>query len=154
MMYHQITAAERYTLMVLHGQAHSALAIARAVGRHRSFISREMHRTRTRHDGYDRPRLADWYARGRRSRSRRNQRFTASDRTRVHRLPGEDWSPEQIAGWLQRHRILAISHQTIYRHVWVDRAAGAALYGISAWRSGIASPEPSGSRRRPRTRGW
>jgi transposase, IS30 family len=128
MMYHQITAAERYTLMVLHGQGHSAAAIARALGRHRSSIAREMHRNRTRHDGYYRPQLADWYARGRRSRSRRNQRFTAADWTRVHRLLGEEWSPEQIAGWLRRHRILAISHETIYRHVWADRAAGGALY--------------------------
>ena len=37
-------------------------------------------------------------------------------------------SPEQIAGWLRRHRILAISHETIYRHLWADKANGGVLY--------------------------
>ena len=128
MMYRQITATERYTLMALHAQGLTPAAIARALGRHRSTITREMQRNRTRHDGYYRPELADWYARGRRSRSRRNQRFTAADWARVHRLLRDDWSPEQIAGRFQRHRVLAISHETIYRHVWSDKAAAGQLY--------------------------
>ena len=128
MMYRQITAPERYTLMALSVQGLTPAAIARALGRHRSTITREMRRNRTRHDGYYRPQLADWYARGRRSRSRRNQRFTPADWARVDRLLCDDWSPEQIAGWLRRHRILAISHETIYRHLWADKANGGVLY--------------------------
>jgi IS30 family transposase len=85
-------------------------------------------RNSTNHDGYYRPQLADWYARGRRSRSRRNQRFTRADWARVDRLLRQDWSPEQIAGRLRRRRELAISHETIYRHVWNDRAAGGTLH--------------------------
>ena len=38
MSYHQITAAERYTLSVLRQQDLTAAAIARAMGRHRSTI--------------------------------------------------------------------------------------------------------------------
>ena len=128
MMYRQITAPERYTLMALSVQGLTAAAIARALGRHRSSITRELQRNSTNHDGYYRPQLADWYARGRRSRSRRNQRFTRADWARVDRLLRKDWSPEQVAGWLQRHRQLTISHETIYRHVWDDRAAGGALH--------------------------
>lgn len=128
MMYRQITATERYTLMALQVQGLKPAAIARALGRHRSTITRELDRNSTNHDGYYRPQLADFYARGRRSRSRRNHRFTSADWARVHTLLREDWSPEQIAGWLRRHRILRISHETIYRHVWDDRAAGGALY--------------------------
>ena len=37
-------------------------------------------------------------------------------------------APEQIAGWCARHRLLAISHETIDRHVWQDKANGGALY--------------------------
>ncbi len=87
-----------------------------------------MRRNATPRDGCYRPQLADWYARGRRSRSRRNRRFSAADWARVQTLMREDWSPEQIAGRLRRHRELAISHETIYRHLWADKHAGGTLY--------------------------
>ena len=41
---------------------------------------------------------------------------------------GAWWSPEQIAGRLQLEGRLAISHETIYRHVWDDRHQGGTLY--------------------------
>jgi IS30 family transposase len=126
--YHQITARERYALMALQVAGLCPAAIARVLGRDRSTITRELQRNRTQHDGYYRPQLAEWYARGRRSRSRRNQRFTAQQWARVDALVREDWSPEQIAGWCRRHRVLSISHETIYRHVWTDRANGGRLH--------------------------
>jgi IS30 family transposase len=49
------------------------------VGRHRSTIIREFHRNHSNSDGTYRPQLADWYARGRRSGSRRNTQFTQAD---------------------------------------------------------------------------
>ena len=128
MMYRQITAVERYTLMALQVQGLTPAAIARALGRHRSTVTRELHRNRTHHDGYYRPLLADFYARGRRSHSRRNTHFTRADWRRVETLIREDWSPEQIAGRLRRRRVLTISHETIYRHIWHDQRAGGHLY--------------------------
>ena len=38
------------------------------------------------------------------------------------------WSPEQIAECLRRRGELSISHETIYRYVWDDRARGGSLY--------------------------
>jgi IS30 family transposase len=38
------------------------------------------------------------------------------------------WSPEQVAGHLARTGQLAISHETIYRHVWRDKKQGGLLY--------------------------
>ncbi len=101
MNYRQITYAERYTLGLLRRQGLSPAAIACVLGRHRSTIIREVRRNRTRHDGGYRPQLADWYARGRRSRSRRNRQFGPADWNRVQALLREDWSPEQVAGWLR-----------------------------------------------------
>ena len=128
MMYRQITFEERYTLGLLRQRGLSPAAIARVLGRHRSTIGREVQRNRARSDATYRPQLADWYARGRRSRSRRNQRFAAADWRRVEALVRQDWSPEQVAGWLRRQRLLAISHETIYRYIWADKRQGGRLY--------------------------
>jgi IS30 family transposase len=128
MMYCQITAAERYSIGLLRRDGATPAAIARVLGRHRSSIVREVRRNATRHDGMYRPQLADWYARGRRSHSRRNRQFTRTDWARIEAWIRVDWSPEQIAGRLRLERILEISHETIYRYIWADKRAGGALY--------------------------
>jgi IS30 family transposase len=128
MTYRQITFAERYTLGLLRQSGLAPAAIARVLGRHRSTIGREVRRNGTPRDGCYRPQLADWYARGRRSRSRRNRRFSAADWARVRTLVREDWSPEQIAGRLRADQELAISHETIYRYLWEDKHEGGTLY--------------------------
>jgi IS30 family transposase len=128
MTYHQITFAERYSLGLLRQQGLSPAAIAEVLGRHRSTVWREVRRNCANSDGTYRPRLADWDARGRRSRSRRNRRFTAGAWARVEALLRDDWSPEQVAGWLRRQGELAISHATIYRYIWADKRAGGRLY--------------------------
>src|SRR5712691_2873949 len=128
MLYRQITFAERYTLRLLRQRGLNAAAIARVLGRHRSTIGRELQRNRAHSDGTYRPQLADWYARGRRSQSRRNQQFTPATWARIQALLRQDWSPEQIAGRLRLDQELAISHETIYRYIWVDKRAGGTLY--------------------------
>jgi IS30 family transposase len=128
MMYHQITFAERYTLGLLRRDGLSPAAIARVLGRHRSTISREVRRNGTPRDGCYRPQLAEWYARGRRAHSRRNRQFSGADLERVRALLAEHWSPEQVAGRLRLEGRLQISHETIYRYIWADKAAGGTLY--------------------------
>lgn len=127
-MYRQITVEERYLLAVLRQLGYPAAAIARVLGRHRSTIGREVRRNRAHSDGRYRAQLAEWYARGRRAHSRRNRRFAAADWHRVATLVREDWSPEQVAGWLRRWGALAISHETIYRYIWADKQAGGQLF--------------------------
>ncbi len=128
MSYRQITAAERYTLSVLRQQGLTDAAIARALGRHRSTIGREVRRNRSASDGSYRIDLADWYARGRRVHSRRNWHFGPEAWQLVQQCLALQWSPEQIAGRLRRDGRLSISHETIYRYIWLDRAEGGTLY--------------------------
>src|SRR2546425_9122279 len=128
MTYHQITFEERYTLGLLRQRGLPPAAIARVLGHHRSTIGREVRRNRARSDGTYRPQLADWYARGRRSCSRRNRRFAAADWARVQTLVREDWSPEQSAGRWRLDQEFAISHETIYRYLWQDKREGGTLY--------------------------
>lgn len=101
--------------------------IARHLGRHRSTISRELERNSSRVGVY-RPSKAIEQASGRRSRSRRNQRFTRADLEQVEALLCQQWSPEQAAGYLRKENRLFISHETIYRHVWKDRRCGGVLH--------------------------
>ena len=46
----------------------------------------------------------------------------------MKRLLRQDWSPEQVAGRLAQYGELEISHETIYRYVWTDRANGGSLH--------------------------
>lgn len=129
--YRQLTSGERYALSALRKQGHSQAEIARALGRDRSTISREVRRNSADRAGRTyRPALADDYARWRRSRSRRNQRFTDADWAIVIRHLKLEWSPEQISGRLRRDRTLCISHETIYRYIWRDKRRGGSRYKL------------------------
>lgn len=127
MTYRQITSGERYMIAALRQQGCSVGEVARQLERHRSSIGRELTRNASRDGGY-RPTIAIERTNGRRSRSRRNRRFSPTALARVEALLANQWSPEQIAGYLRRRGELHISHETIYRHVWQDRRHGGTLY--------------------------
>lgn len=128
MTYCQLTSAERYMLAALRRQGLNQSEIARSLGRHRSTVCREVSRNRTRADGRYRAFTAQERTNGRRSRSRRNLRFSAGDFAQVEELLRRQWSPEQVCGHLARSGLLSISHETIYRHVWRDKRRGGLLY--------------------------
>ena len=128
MAYRQITLEERYTMAALRRQGWCPARIARELGRHRSTVYREFRRNSSRWDGSYRPSQAQEHTNGRRSRSRRNRRFGIRSWSRVVALLEKDWSPEQISGHMDRTGSLSISHETIYRYVWEDRARGGTLY--------------------------
>lgn len=123
--YRQLTSGERHELSALRKQGFTQAHIARILGRHRSTISREVRRNSKDRTGRAyRPALANDYARWRRTRSRRNQRFTADDWAMVLTYLKMGWSPEQVAGRLRQDGRLRISHETIYRHIWDDKRRG------------------------------
>jgi len=128
MRYHQLTSEDRYMLSALRTQGLNQSQIGRRLGRHRSTICRELQRNSARWDGAYRPSKAIERTSGRRSRSRRNQRFGPQDMRRVERLIRKQWSPEQISGHLRNAGLLSISHETIYRHIWQDRRCGGSLH--------------------------
>jgi transposase, IS30 family len=130
MRYRQITPEERYTLATLRKQRPmlSMAAMAELLGRHRSTVMREFRRNCKTYDGAYRPSVAQEHANGRRSRSRRNARFTASDWKLIDWLLGRLLSPEQISGRLREQGLLQISHETIYKHVWKDKRRGGHLW--------------------------
>jgi len=112
----------------MRGQRLTVAEIATALCRHRTTIDREIERNCCTHDGYYRAMFAVQKANGRRSRSRRNKRYTAEHFAPIERMLREDFSPEQIVGRLQAEGIEAMSIETIYLHIWVDRTQGGTLW--------------------------
>ena len=127
-MHAQITLEERYAISALRQRGLSIRRIAAELSRSPSAICRELARNRTTHDGAYRAERADSYTRRRRSRSRRNSRFSADDWVLVDHLIRLDWSPDQVAGWLKMHGLLSISYETIYLRVWRDKKGGGDLW--------------------------
>ena len=128
MNYRQLNAEERSVLAALRTLGLSQAEIARQLGRQRRTVGRELQRNAAPHDGWYRSARAHQRAHARRYRSRRNRQFEGAHWERVDELLKEEWSPEQVAGHLGRPRELAISHETIYRHVWRDLKAGGTLH--------------------------
>lgn len=123
----QITLEERYAIQAMRRQKLSIRSIARELGRSPSSISRELTRNR-RPSGRYNPDIAHSCCVARRKRSRRNSHFTRDEWELVEHLISLDWSPEQVSGWLSLHGILSISHETIYLHIWRDKARGGELW--------------------------
>jgi IS30 family transposase len=150
MAYTQITPAERYTLATLRKQvpALSIAAIARLMDRHRSTIAREIARNSTPYDGAYRPLRAQEQANGRRSRSRRNSKFTEEDWKLVTARLRDGLSPEQVAGRLRLEGLLEISYESIYRRVRRDKKRGGKLFRLlrlpPKWRKRNNGPERRG----------
>ena len=108
-------------------QGLSPAAIGRQLGRHSSSIARELKRNRC-NDGAYRTSKAISRTQRRRSWSRRSRHCSDDYLHIVNALVRLDWSPEQVSGWLHRHRVFSISHQTLYRYIWYDRIYGGTLY--------------------------
>jgi transposase, IS30 family len=128
MSYTQLNLVERCTLAGLHAAGWSDQQIGDYLGRDRTTIWRERERNRAPYDGLYRAERADEHAVARRRRARRNLRLGRVEWGRVEALLRVDWSPEQIAGYFREVGEMAISHETIYQHVWRDWAAGGRLH--------------------------
>lgn len=126
--YQQLSDDERYQIGALRRVRYSVRAIARELGRSASTISREIRRNAYPTDGRYKPLHACQMARGRRRRARQGTRYTMREWQIVRRLLQRKLSPKQVSGVLKRHRVISISHETIYQHVWDDRRYGGDLY--------------------------
>lgn len=128
-MYTQLTLVDRVRIGELRMQGFPVSHIAKSLGRHRSTIYRELQRNRCHvTDGAYRPSKAERRTRAQRSRSRRNRHFGQADFKLVRRCLRKKWSPEQISGTLKATGELRISHGTIYRYIWQDKAFGGQLW--------------------------
>lgn len=119
-MYKHLSREERYQIHSLLKAKQTISDIARLLGRHPSTISRELSRGRGQR-GY-RAEQACRKASERAQNSRNARRVDARVWADVAFYLGVQWSPEQIASKLQ------VSHESVYQHVYANKAAGGDLH--------------------------
>ena len=125
--YRHLSYEERVAIATLSKEGLSLAAIARRLGRSASTVSREVKRNRG-GKGY-RAGQAQGKAEGRRSAASSVPRklgkalwARVADKLRLQ------WSPEQIAGWLELEGIARISSGWIHARIQADRRAGGHLW--------------------------
>lgn len=124
--YHHLTYDQRCQIYTLKERGDTFSAIAKAVGVHRSSISRELKRN-TGQRGY-RYKQAHGKALQRRLEiSHSNQKMTPELISIIEEKLRVQWSPVQISGWLKRLG-KSICHETIYKYIWENKRRGGCLY--------------------------
>ena len=129
MSYKQLTQEQRYHIWALKKTGLSRTDIATEIGVHKSTITREMQRNSGQR-GY-RPKQAHALAQSRKLDRARTPRIAAETWETVETHLRQEWSPEQIAGWLHRQykgREGRVSHERIYQYVYDDKWAGGTLF--------------------------
>ena len=117
--YSHLSEDEREQIGLLNVLGHSLGAIARALGRAKSTISRELWR-----NSLPSGRYSPLHAAGAYQLRRRREALSRKDRAlRIFLLDrlAEGWSPEQIAGWLKsgaERRLRVIGCETIYAFIY------------------------------------
>jgi transposase, IS30 family len=123
--YQQLTLEQRYQISVFMKLGYKQCAIAEEVGVHKSSISRELKRNCSGR-GY-RPQFADKQALLRRVEKVR-RRISEQTWTEIEVAVREKWSPEQISGRRRVKALQAVSHESIYQHIYQDKCNGGNLY--------------------------
>lgn len=124
--YKQLTQYQRYHIRIYLKVGYSQSKIAKLIDVHKSTVSREIRRNT---DGrrYN-PKKAHLKAIKRRKTAGKHVKMSPELIGRIDQLIALDFSPEQISGHLARNEDTHISHESIYRHIWADKAAGGQLY--------------------------
>jgi IS30 family transposase len=123
-IYKQLTYEQRYQIYVLLKAGHNQSEIAHFIRVHKSTISREMKRNRGQR-GY-RPKQAHEFALSRRKKVR--HRIPERTWEWIELLIRQEWSPEQVSGWLRETSGISISHEWIYQYLLKDKQAGGDLH--------------------------
>lgn len=118
--YTHLNQTERTIISNMKASGQSLQAIAQAIGRSSSTISRELRRNRSKR-GY-RPKRAQTLSDQRAQSSRNAKRISPETINVAVKYLHDEWSPEQIAA------ALPISHTTVYNRIRADKDHGGQLY--------------------------
>lgn len=126
MHYHQLTLVERYQIYALYKAGLNQKQIADKLNRSASTISRELRRNKT--EQFYRPSEADGLATKRRRQAKKARKVTEPIRRWIKKLIKTRLSPAQVALYLNNDHGIKLHHETLYRLIYADKAAGGYLY--------------------------
>ena len=126
-MYKQLTSQQRYFIEVSLQNGKSKKEIAESINVHPSTVYREIARNRGAFRYHHK--LAQQKCDERKHRMRAIRTFTLDMRKRIFSLLAEEqWSPEQIKGYMERRGEACASVETIYAYIRFDRRNGGTLW--------------------------
>lgn len=131
-----LTKEQRYNISAYLQSGKSETETARLVGVHRSTISREIHRNSDKRNGIYKPDLAQFKYTNRMRSRRHFVKFTDDLKIQVDILLRNDYSPEQVSGFMRIKGLYTVSHETIYQYVWDDKRHGNKLLYMHLRRRG------------------
>ena len=127
--YRQLTDSERNQFYALRKAKIPMTEIAKQLSRSRTTLYNELDRN-TGGRGY-RPKQAQQFADQRRAKTAQPLKMTPEVIIYIKAKLRLQWSPEQIANVMEGDPCgsgIAVSHETIYRHIWDDKQANGTLY--------------------------
>lgn len=126
MSYVHLSLAERHYIEIERKAGTSMSRMAKALGRSQSSISREISRNSGQR-GY-RHHQANGLAGQRHKDKPKAVKLTTEIKLLIKGYLKQDWSPEQIAGRLEKEGVIKLHHETIYQYILADKQAGGTLY--------------------------
>ncbi|VAW95297.1 Mobile element protein, partial [hydrothermal vent metagenome] len=126
MSYKHLSLEERHYIEISVKNERALSEISQALGRSQSTISREIGRNSGQR-GY-RHHQAGRMANGRHKTKPKAIKMTTEIIDIIEGYIRHDWSPEQIAGRLDKEGVIKLHHETIYQHILSDKWSGGNLY--------------------------
>ena len=127
MKYKQLTYYQRSQIYTLLQEKKSKSEVARQIGCHRSTITREMKRNRGKRGYYGHVEAHKRFV-NRQKNAFKFTRLTPEMCRKIENFIKQEWSPEQISGYLKVYENIHISHETIYKYVLMDKKSGGFLW--------------------------
>jgi len=123
-----LTLGQRYKIESYTEAGYQDYKIAKKLGVSRSTISREKSRNKDKRNGVYKAALAQKKSRSRQKQKKKKKYLTEEIKARIKYYLEEDYSPEQIKGYCDEHKLACVSHERIYQYIWEDKANGGKLY--------------------------
>jgi len=122
--YQHLDTKERHYIWQALRTGSTQKEVAEALGRSPSTICREIKRNRYPNTKMYTFHWAEQIVRHRKQRLalRKHSKLNKALRNQIESLIKEYLSPEQVSGYLKRHHNIDISHETIYRYIYADKA--------------------------------
>ena len=128
MKYKQLTLTKRYHISTLIKEGLNQKDIAKEIGVHPSTICREFKRFKHSNKKDYHPEILQVEAKLKHIQKPKRTAMTKVIEKYIRKKLKEDWSPEQLIGRMKLDIHQTISHETIYKFIYTNKANGGILY--------------------------